>query len=95
MLEIIFEINANFLREVQYKYPGDNQRISRMSLIEEGPEKMVRMAYLAIVGSHSVNGVAALHTKLLATGMMKDFHEMWPKKFNNKTNGIIQFECKN
>jgi glycogen phosphorylase len=88
LLEIIFEINAGFLREVAQRWPGDNDRLARMSLIEEGWEQQVRMAYLAIVGSFSVNGVAALHSDLLVQGMFKDFYELWPSKFNNKTNGI-------
>jgi glycogen phosphorylase len=87
-LEIIFEINSHFLREVSYHYPGDIDRLRRMSLIEEGDEQQVRMAYLAIVGSHSVNGVSKLHTKLLCEKLMHDFYEMWPDKFNSKTNGI-------
>jgi starch phosphorylase len=87
-LEIIFEINAHFLREVSYRYPGDTDRLRRMSIIEEGDEQQVRMAYLAIVGSHSVNGVSRLHTKLLCEKLMRDFYDMWPEKFNNKTNGI-------
>lgn len=88
LLEIIFEINAGFLQEVAARWPGDNDRMARMSLIEEGWEQHVRMAYLAIVGSFSVNGVAALHSDLLVRGMFRDFKEMWPEKFNNKTNGI-------
>jgi starch phosphorylase len=88
LLEIIFEINAGFLKEVNERWPGDNERLSRMSLIEEGWEQQVRMAYLAIVGSFSVNGVAQLHSDLLVQGMFSDFHELWPEKFNNKTNGI-------
>ena len=87
-LEIIYEINARFLASVRQRWPGDNDRVRRMSLIEEGPEPQVRMAWLAIVGSFSVNGVAALHSKLLAQGLFKDFYEMWPEKFNNKTNGV-------
>ncbi|MBN2035600.1 MAG: glycogen/starch/alpha-glucan phosphorylase [Chitinispirillaceae bacterium] len=87
-LEIIFEINARFLREVSYRFPGDTDRLRRMSLIEEGDEQQVRMAYLAIVGSHSVNGVSKLHTTLLCEKLMHDFYEMWPEKFNSKTNGI-------
>ena len=89
-MEIIYEINARFLRIVSYKYPGDTGRLSRMSLIEEGSEPQVRMAYLAIVGSHSVNGVSQLHTKLLETGLVHEFYEMWPEKFNCKTNGVTQ-----
>jgi starch phosphorylase len=90
LMEIIFEINARFLRQVSYKFPGDTDRLRRMSLIEEGHEQQVRMAYLAIVGSHSVNGVSRLHTELLEHGLVRDFYEMWPEKFNNKTNGITQ-----
>ncbi|BBL73929.1 glycogen/starch/alpha-glucan phosphorylase [Methylomagnum ishizawai] len=88
LLEIIFEINARFLAEVASRWPGDLDRLGRMSLIEEGYEQQVRMAYLAIVGSFSVNGVAELHSDLLKQGLFRDFHEMWPHKFNNKTNGI-------
>ena len=89
-VEIIYEINARFLRQVSYKYPGDTDRLRRMSIIEEGPEPQIRMAYLAIVGSHSVNGVSQLHTQLLSNGLVKDFHDMWPNKFNCKTNGVTQ-----
>lgn len=88
LMEIIFEINAHFLAEVSAHWPGDKERLARMSLIEEGHEQYVRMAYLAIVGSYSVNGVAALHSKLLQQGLFRDFYEFWPKKFNNKTNGV-------
>ena len=88
LLDIIFEINARFLGEVARRWPGDTERQRRLSIIEEGPEKQVRMAYLALVGSFSVNGVAALHSKLLAEGLFRDFHELWPEKFNNKTNGV-------
>jgi starch phosphorylase len=88
LLEIIYEINARFLSQVAARWPGDTARQRRMSIIEEGEEPMVRMAYLAIVGSFSVNGVAALHSKLLVEGLFRDFHEMWPHKFNNKTNGV-------
>ncbi|MDQ2693922.1 MAG: glycogen/starch/alpha-glucan phosphorylase [Pseudomonadota bacterium] len=90
LLDIIYEINARFLSEVARRWPGDSDRQRRMSLIEEGHEPQVRMAYLAIVGSFSVNGVAELHTNLLKQGLFKDFHELWPEKFNNKTNGITQ-----
>ena len=90
VLEIIYEINARFLAEVASRWPGDSDRQRRMSLIEEGHERQVRMAYLAIVGSFSVNGVAALHSKLLVEGLFKDFHDLWPHKFNNKTNGVTQ-----
>ncbi len=88
LLDIIYEINARFLSMVAHRWPGDTDRQQRMSIIEEGPEPMVRMAYLAIVGSFSVNGVAALHSKLLTTGLFKDFYQLWPEKFNNKTNGV-------
>ena len=87
-LEIIYEINARFLAEVSRRWPGDNERLRRMSIIEEGGDRQVRMAYLAIVGSYSVNGVAALHSKLLVEGLFRDFYELWPKQFNNKTNGV-------
>jgi starch phosphorylase len=90
LLEIIYEINARFLTEVARRWPGDNARLARMSLIEEGPDPQVRMAYLAIVGSYSVNGVAALHSELLQQGLFHDFFELWPEKFNNKTNGVTQ-----
>jgi len=90
LMDIIYEINARFLAEVAQRWPGDNERLARMSLIEEGPEPQVRMAYLAIVGSFSVNGVAALHSDLLKHGLFGDFHELWPAKFNNKTNGVTQ-----
>lgn len=90
ILEIIYEINARFLAEVSRRWPGDNDRLRRMSLIEEGDEQQVRMAYLAVVGSMSVNGVAALHTTLLKQGLFRDFYELWPEKFNNKTNGVTQ-----
>lgn len=88
LLEIIYEINARFLTQVSRAWPGDGERLRRMSLIAEGPEPMVRMAYLAIVGSFSVNGVAALHSQLLQQGLFRDFFELWPEKFNNKTNGV-------
>jgi starch phosphorylase len=88
LLEIIFEINAHFLAEVSAHWPGDKDRLRRMSLIEEGHTQYVRMAYLAIVGSFSVNGVAELHSKLLQQGLFRDFFELWPNKFNNKTNGV-------
>jgi starch phosphorylase len=90
ILEIIYEINARFLAEVSRRWPGDNDRLRRMSLIEEGYDQQVRMAYLAVVGSTSVNGVAALHTNLLEQGLFRDFYELWPEKFNNKTNGVTQ-----
>ena len=90
LLEIIYEINARFLKQVAQKWPGDVERQRRMSLIEEGPDPQVRMAYLAIVGSYSVNGVAELHSQLLKEGLFSDFNELWPEKFNNKTNGVTQ-----
>jgi glycogen phosphorylase len=88
LLEIIYEINARFLAEVARRWPGDRERLRRMSIIEEGETPQVRMAYLAIVGSFSVNGVAALHSQLLIEGLFRDFYELWPEKFNNKTNGV-------
>ncbi len=90
LLEIIYEINARFLAEVSQRWPGDTERLRRMSIIEEGHTPMVRMAYLAIVGSFSVNGVAELHSRLLKEGLFQDFYELWPGKFNNKTNGVTQ-----
>lgn len=87
-LEIIYEINRRFLDEVRAKYPGDEARVARMSLIEEGDEKYIRMAHLACIGSHAINGVAALHTELLKQDVLRDFYELWPEKFNNKTNGV-------
>jgi len=89
-MEIIYEINAHFLREVALHYPGDSDRQRRMSLIEEGDPKRIRMAYLAIVGSSFVNGVSKLHSDLLKEKLFKDFYEFYPEKFNNKTNGITQ-----
>jgi len=87
-MQIVYEINARFLREVANCHPGDNDRLRRMSLIEEGGHKMIRMAYLALVGSHSVNGVSELHSHLIKTQLFKDFYEVYPERFNNKTNGI-------
>lgn len=87
-LEIIYEINARFLDEVRLRYPGDDQRVARLSLIDENGSKRVRMAHLACVGSHAINGVAALHSELLKTSVLKDFYEMWPERFSNKTNGV-------
>jgi glycogen phosphorylase len=89
-LQIIFEINHRFMELVKERFPNDDARCARMSIIEEGGEKRVRMANLAIVGSHSVNGVAALHTEILKDSVFRDFYELWPEKFNNKTNGITQ-----
>ena len=87
-LQIIYEINSRFMRDVAVHYPYDGDRLRRMSIIEEGEPKHVRMAHLAIVGSSSVNGVSQLHTNLLRTKVLRDFAEYWPAKFNNKTNGI-------
>ena len=87
-LEIIYEINSRFLDEVRMHYPWDSERIARLSLIDEHGERSVRMAHLATVGSYAVNGVAALHTELLKSTVMKDFHDLWPKKFHNITNGV-------
>ena len=87
-LEVIFEINRRFLNQVRSHYPGDEGRVQRVSLIEEGPARHVRMANLAIVGSHSTNGVAAIHSELLRTSTVKDLAEMFPDRFNNKTNGV-------
>jgi starch phosphorylase len=87
-LEIIFEINRRLLDEVRSRFPGDEGRIERVSLIEEGPTKHVRMANLAIVGSHSTNGVAAIHSRLLRAITVKDLAEMYPQRFSNKTNGV-------
>ena len=88
LMEITFEINAHFMAEISARWPGDAERRTRMSIIEESQEQQVRMAYLAIVGSYSVNGVAELHSHLLKEGLFKDFYELWPDKFNNKTNGV-------
>jgi starch phosphorylase len=88
LLEIIYQINEHFLREISMRWPGDTERLKRLSIIEEGNEKQIRMAHLAIVGSFSVNGVAELHSKLLIDNLFHDFYEIWPEKFNNKTNGV-------
>ena len=87
-LEIIYEINRQFLDAVSQRWPGDERRLRDMSLILEGPDRKVRMAHLAIAGSHAVNGVAALHSELVKTDLVPDFFEMWPEKFQNKTNGV-------
>ena len=87
-LEIIYEINRRFLDSVRARFPGDEGRIARVSLLEEGTERKIRMANLAIVGSHSTNGVAAIHSELLRTTTVKDLAEMFPERFNNKTNGV-------
>jgi starch phosphorylase len=87
-LDIVYEINARFLQEVRIRYLGDEARIVRMSLIDENGGRYVRMANLACVGSHAVNGVADLHSQLLKQNLMKDFCDLWPEKFSNKTNGV-------
>src|SRR5262249_41977523 len=79
-----------FMRAVANHWPGDTARQARMSIIEDGPQPQVRMAHLAIVGSFSINGVAALHSDLLKTDLFRDFSELWPERFNNKTNGVTQ-----
>jgi starch phosphorylase len=88
LLDIIYEINARFLQVVAQRWPGDVDKQRRLSIIQETPERAVRMAHLAIVGSYSVNGVAALHTDLLKQGLFAEFYALWPHKFNNKTNGV-------
>jgi glycogen phosphorylase len=87
-MQLIFEINRRFLQEVNARWPGDALAQAELSLIEEGDTPRVRMANLAIVGSHSVNGVAALHTKLIKSHLVPRFNQLWPEKFNNKTNGV-------
>ncbi len=87
-LQIILEINARFLRRAATRWPGDTERLRRMSIVEEGAPQQVRMAHLAVVGSHSVNGVARLHTELVRRHLLPDFCDLWPEKFNNKTNGV-------
>ena len=89
-LQLIYEINHRFLRRVEAVWPEDLGRMQRMSIIEEGDHKHVRMAHLAIVGSHSVNGVSALHSRLVETSLVPDFYQLWPERFNNKTNGVTQ-----
>ncbi|MGB8129272.1 MAG: glycogen/starch/alpha-glucan phosphorylase [Candidatus Angelobacter sp.] len=86
--EIIFGINHQFLRTVARSWPGDIDRQRRMSIIEEGPEKQVRMANLAIVGSHAINGVSKLHSELIKSALVPDFAQLWPERFSNKTNGV-------
>ncbi|GGP41986.1 alpha-1,4 glucan phosphorylase [Shewanella algicola] len=88
IVEIIFEINSRYLEQVAHHWPGNIEKLTSMSIIEEGPEQHIRMAYLAIVASFSVNGVAGLHTQLLKEGLFSDFYQLWPEKFNNKTNGV-------
>jgi starch phosphorylase len=87
-LEIVYEINRRFLDGVRRRYPGDEPRVRRVSLIEESPVRRVRMAHLAVVGSHSTNGVAVIHSELLRTHVLRDFAELFPERFNNKTNGV-------
>ena len=87
-LEIVDEINRRHLEDVRQKFPGDGERAQRLSLIDENGEKYVRMAHLAALGSHAINGVAALHTELLKTRVLRDFYELTPEKFSNKTNGV-------
>ena len=89
-LEIIFEINARFLRRVRERFPNDEARVTRLSLIDEQGQKYVRMANLATVGSHAVNGVAALHSELLKKTVSADFYELDPDKFFNVTNGVTR-----
>jgi starch phosphorylase len=87
-LEIIFEINARFLRMVRLRYPGKPEMLEKLSLIQEGPQRKVRMAHLAVVGSHQVNGVAELHSQLLKQHLFHDFAQIWPERFGNITNGV-------
>jgi len=89
-IQIIYEINRRLIDAVRAACPGDEARVQRMSIIEEGPERRVRMAHMAIAGSHSVNGVAAIHSDILKNRVFRDFYELWPERFNNKTNGITQ-----
>jgi glycogen phosphorylase len=88
LLEITYEINRRFLESVRQRYPGNEARVQRVSLIEESPSRQIRMANLAIVGTHSTNGVAAIHSTLVRTQLVPDFAEMFPGRFNNKTNGV-------
>jgi starch phosphorylase len=87
-LEIVYEINRRFLGEVALRHPGDDARLQRMSIVQDHPHKEIRMAHLAIVGSHSVNGVAEMHSELVKSQLVPDFYELWPERFNNKTNGV-------
>src|SRR5690349_13441613 len=87
-LEIIYEVNQRFLDQVRARFPADDKRIARLSLIDESGGRYVRMAHLACVGSHAINGVADLHTQLLKQDVLRDFYELWPEKFSNKTNGV-------
>ena len=89
-MQIIYEINARFLAQVAARWPADTDRLRRMSIIEDGAngEKSVRMAYLAVVASHTVNGVAAIHSEIVKDDVFNDFYKLWPHKFQNKTNGV-------
>ena len=89
-LQIIYRINELFIQEIIARFPGDNDRLRRMSIIGEDSGRSVRMAHLAIVGSHSINGVSALHSEILKDDLFHDFYQLWPERFNNKTNGITQ-----
>jgi hypothetical protein len=91
-MQIVYDINWRFLQEVRAKFGDDWERIARMSIIEEAPggEKSVRMAYLACVASHAINGVAAIHSEIIKNTIFKDFYDLWPQKFQNKTNGVTQ-----
>ena len=88
LLDIIYEINARFLAQVSERWPGDQKMQQRLSIVNGGDSGEVRMAHLAVVGSFSINGVAELHSRLLTAGLFKDFHDLWPNRFNNKTNGV-------
>ena len=87
-LEIVYEINRRFLSEVSLRHPGDEALLQRVSIVQEQPHKEIRMAHLAIVGSHSVNGVAEMHSELIKSQLVPDFFALWPERFNNKTNGV-------
>ena len=89
-LQIIYEINRRFMADAREVWPDDPERLKRVSIVQEGYESQVRMAHLAIVGSHSVNGVSALHSELVKTRLVPEFYELWPEKFSNKTNGVTQ-----
>ena len=87
-MEIIYEINRRFLQVVRLHYPGDDSMLEKMSIIDERGNKSVRMAHLATIGSHHVNGVAELHSELVKTKLMPEFADLWPHKFTNVTNGV-------
>jgi glycogen phosphorylase len=89
-LQIIYEINSRFLQEVSSRWSGNSEKVHHMSFVEEGEEKRIRMAHLAVAGSHSINGVSSLHTKLLKKDLFSNFHALWPERFVNVTNGITQ-----